>query len=135
MQIQCKLKVDKLWREDIFKDIARIHKEDRGDIHEGRVCVIIANGHTKRLIVRGIEGTHSGGIKLDEVTREAMRIENGISYDFSIKEVGIIGNIRWACNVADGGVRISAWIGIVSVLLGIAGILLGGIGVWIAVRY
>jgi hypothetical protein len=133
MQVQRKLRVYPLWREDVFKDIVRIPKQDRGGIREGSICTISTNGHTKQLIVRGLEETLNGGIMLDKITRDAMgNLQEGISYDFTIKQTGIWGHIKWACTVADRGARISAWIGVISVGLGVLGLLLGGVGLWIA---
>lgn len=130
-----KLRVYPLWREDVFKDVVRIPKQDRGLIREGSVCTISANGHAKQVIVRGLEETLSGGIMLDAITREAMgNLQDGFYYDFTIKEAGIWGQIKWACTVADRGPRISAWLGIISVVLGIVGLVLGVIGLWIAMR-
>ena len=132
-QVQRNLRVYPLWREDVFKDIARIPQRDRGGICEGSVCSISANGHTKHLIVRGLEETLSGGIMLDEITREAMgKLQEGFSYDFTIRQAGTWGQIKWACTVADRGARISAWIGVISIALGILGAILGGVGLWIA---
>jgi len=72
MKVQGKLKVYPIWREDVFKEIARIPQQDRGGIGEGCICAISANGHTKHLIVRGLEQQLAGGIMLDEMTRKAM---------------------------------------------------------------
>jgi hypothetical protein len=135
MQVQSKLRVYPLWREDVFKDIARIPEQNRGGIGEGSVCKISANGRTKHLIVRGLEEPLSGGIMLDEITRKAMgNLQEGLSYDFAIKEAGIWGHIKWACTVSDRESRISAWIGIISLALGLLGAVLGGISLWIAER-
>ena len=129
MQVQGKLRVYPMWREDVFKDIVRIPEQDRGGIREGSICTISVNGHTKHLIVRGLEEAHLGGIMLDEITRKTMgNLQKGISYDFAIKDVGIWGHIKWACTVADRQSRISAWIGIISVLLGSAGAVLAARG-------
>jgi hypothetical protein len=134
MQVQRKFRVYPLWREDGFRDIARIPEQDRRGIREGSICTISANGHTKQLIVRDLEETLSGGIMLDKITREGMGMQEGLTYDFTIKGSGILGQIKWACTVADRGARISAWIGVISVVLGILGLLLGSIGLWIALR-
>ncbi len=135
MKVQGKFRVYPLWREDVFKDIARIPEQDRGGIREGSICAISVNGHTKHLIVRGLEDTLSGGIMLDEITRKAMGgIHEGMSYEFEIKEAGIWGHIKWACAVADRGSRISAWVGIISLALGLLGAVLGGVGLWIALN-
>ena len=130
--IQRNKRIYPLWREDVFKDIARIPEQDRGGIREGSICSITVNGHTKWVIVRGLEETLNDGIMLDEITRKALgNLQEGIHYDFKIKEAGICGQIKWACTVADRGARISAWIGIISILLGFLGAVLGGISLWI----
>ena len=93
------------------------------------------NDRTKHLIVRGLVDTLPGGIMLDEITRKAMGdLQEGITYDFQIKEAGIWGHIKWACTVADRGSRISAWVGIISLSLGFLGAVLGGVGLWIALH-
>lgn len=134
MQVTGKFRVYPLWREDVFKDVARIPEQDRGGIREGSVCVVCANGRMKYLIVRGLEETLSGGIMLDEITRKAMGLQEGMSYEFSVKEAGILGQIRWACMVSDRGYRISAWVGVISLALGALGAVLGFIGLWIAMH-
>lgn len=133
MQTTSKLRVYPLFHEDVFKDIARLPRQNRAGIREGSVCKISVNGHTRYLIVRGLEDQFSGGIMLDAITREAMGdLQEGMSYDFTIKETGTWGQIKWACTVADRGPRISAWIGVISLALGILGLILGGVGLWIA---
>jgi hypothetical protein len=133
MQVQRRLRVYPLWREDVFKDIPRIPMKDRGEIGEGSVCTVSANGYKKQLIIRGLEEQLNGGIMLDEITRGTMgKLQEGVSYDVSIKETGIWGQIKWACTVADRGARISAWIGVVSIALGILGAVLGAVGLWIS---
>jgi hypothetical protein len=122
-----------MWREDVFKDILRIPAKDRGGIREGSVCTIQANGRKKKLIVRGLEEQLNGGVMLDEITREALgNLQEGISYEFTITQTGILGQIAWACTVAERGARISAWIGVISVALGLIGAVLGAIGLWIS---
>lgn len=122
-------------REDVFKDIARIPKEDRNGIREGSVCTVLVNGQAKQLIVRGAVEQLNGGIMLDDITREVLgKLQVGMSYDFTIEEVGIWGHVKWACTVADRGPRIAAWIGVVSLVLGLVGLLLGIIGIFISLR-
>lgn len=86
---------------------ARIPEADRDGIQEGSVCTISVNGRNKQIIVRGLEEQLNGGIMLDEITRKALGLQEGIGYDFEITEAGVWGQIRWACTVADRGPRIS----------------------------
>jgi hypothetical protein len=131
--VKTRLRVCRLFKEDVFKDIARIRKLDRADIREGSVCKISANGHTKHLIVRGLEEGSSGEIMLDELTRELLgKMEVGAAYDFSIEQSGPLAQLWWACTTADRGVRISAWIGVTSLALGALGAILGFVSLFIA---
>jgi hypothetical protein len=133
--MQSRLRVYPLWKEDVFRDIARIPRKDRGDIREGSICAVSVNGQQKLLIVRGVEDTLSPGIMLDATTREAMgNLQDGMTYDFTVTKSGIWQQVRWACTVADPGARIAAWIGVTSVILGLAGLVLGVIGVWLALK-
>ena len=117
------------------RDVPLVPEQGRGGIAEGSICTISANGHTKHLIVRGLVDTLPGGIMLDEITRKALGgLQEGIGYDFDIREAGTWGHIRWACTVADRGSRISAWIGIISLALGLLGAVLGAVGLWIALH-
>jgi hypothetical protein len=124
-----------MWHEDVFKDIVRLPEQARGGIREGSICTVSVNGHTRQLVVRGLEEALSGGIMLDEITRKTMGdLQEGMSYNFSIKEAGIFGHLRWACCVSDRGYRISAWVGIISLGLGLLGAALGGLSLYIALR-
>ncbi|MBI1777817.1 MAG: hypothetical protein HYR63_20950 [Proteobacteria bacterium] len=49
----------------------------------------------------------------------------GHEYEFDIRAASIIGQIWWACTVADPGARIAAWLGVLSVVLGLIGVILG----------
>ena len=95
MKVHGKFRVYPLWREDVFKDIARIAEPDRGGIREGSICTVSVNDHTKHLIVRGLLDALPGGIMLDEITRKAMGdLQEGITYDFQIKRSRIWGHIN-----------------------------------------
>jgi hypothetical protein len=124
-----------MWREDVFRDIVRIGPSDRGAIREGSICSVTVNGKTGQFIIRGLEDNLAGGIMLDEFTRQRLGgLQEGLAYDFVIRESGVFQQVWWACNVADRGARISAWIGIISVGLGVLGALLGLAGLYISMK-
>jgi hypothetical protein len=128
------LRIYKLWREDVFKDIARIPEQDRGAIREGSVCKVTVNGHSKLLIIRGLEEQLNGGIMFDDITRQAFKVQEGMRYDVQIEPVGFMRQIIWACTVADAGPRIAAWLAVISVGLGLVGLTLGIIGLIISFK-
>jgi hypothetical protein len=134
MKIQRRLRVYPHWKEDVFKDIARIPQQDRGEIREGSVCTVTVNGLTKHLLIRGLEQQLNGGIMLDEITRNTLQVQEGMPYDFTIKQGGWYQQLKWACTLADAGPRISAWLAVISVILGIVGLVLGLFGIVISMR-
>jgi hypothetical protein len=133
--ILAKLRVYPLWKEDVFRDILRLGLNDRGDLREGSVCSVSVNGRSAQLIVRGSEEALAGGIMFDEYTRRKLgSLQEGMTYEFTIRESGVLQQVWWACNVADRGARISAWIGIISIGLGVLGAILGGVGLYISMK-
>jgi len=129
-----KPRVYSLWKEDVYKDMARISEKDRGEVREGSICTATVNGHIKHLLIRGLEEQLNGGIMMDEITRKALDVQEGMTYEFRIHQVGLFQQIKWACTLADAGPRISAWLAVISVALGIIGLALGFIGLWISVK-
>lgn len=103
-------------------------------MREEDVCVVSVRNRTKHLIVRGAVEQLNGGIMLDEITRKALEVEQGMTFDFRIEHAGVFQQIRWACTLADAGPRIAAWLAVISIALGIAGLILGAIGLLISLR-
>lgn len=123
-----KLTVKSALEGDVFKDIVRIHQDNRGSIKAGRVCKIsVKNGKEKLFIVRGLPVNQNDKILMDDLSREALGVELGKEYEFEVQETGFWGKIWWACSVADPIPRIAAQLGVLSVVLGALGVILGAI--------
>lgn len=125
-----KLTVKSARPDDVYKDIVRIHRSDRNSIRAGRVCRISVGVSYRYFIVRGLAQDESGQILVDDISREALGLKLGQQYDFGIAPAGLIGQIRWACAVADPGARIAALLGVLSLVLGLIGVLLGILALW-----
>lgn len=126
-----KLTVKSALEGDVFKDIVRIHQENRGPIKAGRVCKIsVKNGKEKFFIVRGLPVNQNSKILMDDISREALGVELGEEYEFEVKEAGLWGKVWWACTVADTAPRIAAQLGVLSVILGALGVILGAISLF-----
>jgi hypothetical protein len=127
MKNQRKLTTLKARQDDVYRDIARVCEEDRGNIREGTICRIqdLDTGRSALFAIRGMPQTLNGHIMLDEFGRNRLGIGEQASHNFSFQKVGPLGAIKWACSAADPGARIAAWIGLWSLVLGIAGIAIG----------
>lgn len=112
------LEVHQVDRLDVYRDIARIHKNRRGGIKEGKICKLSVNGKSKLLIMRGLKSGEENYIRLDELTRDYFGVEKNNHYDFTIKPVCPLWQIWWACNSSESALRVAAWLGVVSVILG-----------------
>jgi hypothetical protein len=121
-KVRAKLLVIPALKEEVYKDIARISHEDRGHVREGSICKLKANGRSRSFIVRGLGNSGSGHILLDELSRQALGLEDQRSYEFEICPTGPLGMVVWACCVAEPGARIAAWLAVWSVALAIVGI-------------
>jgi hypothetical protein len=134
MQTERELRVYPMLEDDVYKDMARIPEQHRKPIKEGSICKVSFGDHTKYLIVRGAPEQLGNGIMLDELTRNALEVQSGMTYTFRIKHAGPFEQIKWACTLADAGPRIAAWLAVVSVILGIVGLGLGILGIVISVH-
>ena len=134
-----RLRVQQALKLDVYSDMARIpaaHRlDDRGQpIPEGRVCRVVVGCRTKWLSLRGKEANQEAAIYMDEVIRNALKLDLSKDYDFQIKQAGWIRQFWWAWGASDPTYRITARIGVVSVLLGLLGLFLGIISLYLSFR-
>jgi hypothetical protein len=125
-----KLKVGDAFHDDIYKDIVRIHWQERGKRNRiGAIVGISVDGDTPRFFsLRGLADEYKGQIRFDHVTRDELRLKIGDVHDFTIKETNPWQKLLWAVRATDPAARIAAWIAVWSVLIGILALVLGGIG-------
>jgi hypothetical protein len=118
------LTVARARREDIFRDIARVHWQFRMDDREGEVCRVSVGERQVYLSMRGLE-TAQPLIRIDELTRYRLGLQVGDIATFEIRRAGILAQLHWALRAADRATRISVQLAILSVILGLLGLFLG----------
>ena len=78
--------------------------------------------------VRGSEDKEN--IRLDERTRNQLRIDCNRHYSFVLRPVGLPGQLRWAMAASDSAVRIAAMMGFLGLATGFAGLVVSVVSVF-----
>lgn len=120
------LKVRRASRDDVHRDLARLHGDQRPGIPSGRVMILRVGGHKVRAMARArLEDQDRDEIALDDRLRDRLGVDLGQRYDFVIQEGGFHDEILWAWEASDATTRVTAQLAIISVVLGFVGLLLG----------
>lgn len=122
--------VQKIDEGEVYKDLVRVPERHRGQIGEGRICKLSVNGHSVLRSLRGLGQEQAPVIQMDEVTRRCLKVKLERRHEFSIREVGWLGQFLWAWNASDPAPRLSARIGIVGGVLTIIGLCLTVATLW-----
>ena len=129
-----RLEVHEQWKEDVYLDIVRIPENYRRDsqgrlVPEGTIVkLIVSNGASKTVWLRGMEGETAPWIRMDDKTRNDLRVDRGRRYDFRIECANICGKLRWALHSSNPALGIA-------VLLGVISVVLGGLGLLVAIFF
>jgi len=111
-----------LWR-DVYKDTARIHQDFRDGIKAGTICRLRVKGHgSTRVAVRGLKDNEKSFLRVDEVTRERLRIDHlkpGESVEVKLKELWFFGRFCWAMKASDPASNVSIRIAVFSLVIGL----------------
>jgi hypothetical protein len=130
------LRVTEAVKEDVYKDIARIHWDERGrDNHVGAIVSIKVDGGRKKYFsLRGLGNDRFGEIALDHVARTELKLELNDRHEFTIEETSAWEKLKWAVKANDPTARIAVWIAVWSGIVGIAGLVLALIGLYPAIK-
>src|SRR5205809_905799 len=115
--VKVRLRVAETFGADEYKDIARVHWEQRGkpSIKIGRIVKLsIVGGESRIVAIRGLDDKDKGKIRLDFVNRNEMKLKLDEEYDFEIRSTGLWDKLVWACTATEPGARIAAWIAEIS---------------------
>lgn len=128
------LEVHQLDDVDVLKDMARLHKSQRGSLSLGTICIISVGDKNRFLSVRGLPDAMLEArnlpiqdpkyILLDETVRDHLGLELGKKYRFKITPARWWGRIRWAYSASDPAASVAAFIATWSFILAILGTLL-----------
>ena len=103
-----RLEVHQLNSADVYKDIIRVNQTYRFSTHgdaikEGRVCLVRANGRKGLAVLRGYQDSTEPQIRMDDYTRGKLDLRENVSYEFEFKQVGFVGQLRWAWDATEIG--------------------------------
>jgi hypothetical protein len=117
------LEVRDLSEGDTYKDIVRVHHEQRSRVKNGAITRVRVNrGKPFVLAMRGCLNEKKGTIGLDHLTREYMGVKVGDKHQFTFEHGCLWDKLKWAANSAEPGARIATWIAIVSGVIGVIGL-------------
>ena len=126
-----RLRVTEAVKDDVYKDIARLHWKERGK--NNRIGAIVAvrvdGGRRHYFSLRGLGDDRQGQILFDHVARTELKLELNSEHDFAIDEASVWERLLWAIRATDPAARIAAWIAVWSGIVGVLGLILGIIGV------
>jgi hypothetical protein len=117
------LEVHQIWEEDAYRNRARIRAVHRGTISEGKIVKFSVNDKSVLVEVRGNSRDDGKIIRIDEITRVLLGVQDHTTYTFKAREVGWLGQFLWAWNASDSASRIAARLGLIGVILGLIGII------------
>ena len=120
-----KLEVHQHLRDDVYHDRVRIPQAHRGKIREGRVCRLKTRGRSILVEVRGLVSETRPVVRMGDKERIALGVDLFKTYDFTLREVGWLGQFTWAWNTSDSASRIAARLGLLGLFLGLLGLAAG----------
>ena len=124
------LEVCELPLRDVWKDIARIPRSYRRDVHgrhirRGEIVKLEVNGRRKFVVVHGCRRKGARIVLIDSKLRTDLKLENGKVYDFDLERASLPGQWIWMWNASEPTYRVPAQISLVSFVLGVLGLILG----------
>jgi len=131
-----KLEVAEAVRDDIYKDIVRIHWRQRGK--GSKVGAIVAVSVDRRpehfFSLRGLADQEQGKIRMDHVARSELHVNLNEVHEFAIRKTTVWEKLLWAVRATDPAARIAAWIAVWSGVIGILSLVIGIIGLWPVIK-
>jgi hypothetical protein len=119
--------------DDVYKDIARVGRDDRGRLRTGRVHFFKTIGGEGYFILRGVAASKRGYIFVDSEMRTKLGIQKkeAKAIQFEIREASFWEELIWGWSATDPSYRANARLAVISLALGLLSVFLGAIGVWL----
>jgi hypothetical protein len=124
-EIPLRLKVHQVNKDDIFRDVVRLHRSHRQGINAGQICRVSTNGLTVLAVARGSPSNDVNGIWLDDAMRSRLGLKEGATTDFKIAKASWYEEFTWLWRSSDPVNRTAGRLGIISLVLGLIALLLG----------
>ena len=115
---------------DVYRDIVRIPERHRRDsqgrlVREGTIVKLVVSDGASRIVwLRGMEDTIEPWIRMDDQTRNDLGVVTKQEYDFRIERANVCRKLGWVLNSSDPALRIAGWLGATSVVLGVFGLII-----------
>lgn len=124
------LQVDVIQSEDAWRDIVRINRAHRRDVHgkhipRGSICRIFLGDKSKWVIAHGREAVDPV-IQMDQNARLALGANLHSSYEFKLERIGWLRSLWFPWMASDPIYRLPAQLSVVSLVVGI---ILGVLGI------
>ena len=121
------LTVKQLYREEIYRDIIRIHDTHRtskngNQIKEGKICIVSVDGAKCYAIMRGYQADPAADIHMDENTRAKLGVALSEKRFFQLKECGFWGQLVWAWTATEVAYQVATRLAVLGLFLGVVGI-------------
>ena len=124
-QFKGRLEVHQGRKEEVFRDIVRIHEDSRNGLTQGRVHKFSIQGKSTYFILRGSDDEKDRGrILMDDASRRTMGVCFQQSEDFEIVEANFFGEVYWAWNASETAYLVAAKLAVVSLVLGLLSLVL-----------
>ena len=134
MRIKVRLTVHQIPdKDDVLRDLVRVHSSRRVGINAGHVCRVSANGKTIIAAARNSPHNDTRGIWLDDSQRKALGVEEEKEADFDLQRARWYDEFWWMWRSSDPVNRTAGRLGIISLGLGIIAVLLGAWSVYLEI--
>ena len=128
--MKLRLKVEQIKEEEIYRDFARIPELHRGGIAEGSLCRIAFCQNSVSLVVRGLQNVQTATLRIDSLTRDKLKVIDGLEYDFEIEQLNWLSQLLVPWNASDPFNRQAMRLSIIALFLGVVGLILGLISIF-----
>jgi hypothetical protein len=112
-------------KDDIFRDMVRVHQSHRKGISAGQICRVTANNLTVLAVARGSPRNDVHGIWLDDAMRSRLGLKEGTTEEFKITKASWYQEFTWLWRSSEPVNRTAGRLGIISFALGLFGFVLG----------
>jgi hypothetical protein len=120
-----RLMVHQVLKDDIFRDMVRVHRSHREGINAGQIIRVSANGKTVLAVARGAPANDTNGIWLDDAMRSRLSLKENTTAEFKIEKGSWYHEFAWMWHSSNPVNRTAGRLGMISFVLGLFGLALG----------
>jgi hypothetical protein len=118
--------------EELFTDQVRVAHVHRNFSKAGQIIVVRHGAKWIPAAARGALKRDETTIQLDQASRKRLALRPNQEAEFTFESAGLWAHLTWAWTASNPVVRISAQLGVLSVILGTIGLALGLLSMFLA---